>query len=379
MKKALISILCLFMMICTGCGKSEQLPEPTVEPEVTATPEPELPAGDPVILDGVLLESGSVLDDGVQLVRFLEMAEVLGIEPKPIDETHTGFVWRGKDVEIKLRSLLITVDGETRGLEKSARLYRGELYVPVKSVCKALDISMMSDGESPVLYCTPGAGHWQIPEGIKVPVLMYHGVSAEPWGVRELFVDPAEMEAQLEYLVENGYDPIWFEDLAEADKYDKPVILTFDDGYRDNYTDLFPLLQKYNVKATVFVITGWLGGDKYLTPEQVTEMSGSGLVSIQSHTYSHKDLDSCDRDMHIEQMSQSKLQILKLTGKEPFVLCYPRGRQSSLTLELLPDYYNFGVKMNGSAYCTGDDQSLVHRYYVRRGMNKDSFARMLGK
>ena len=91
------------------------------------------------------------------------------------------------------------------------------------------------------------------------------------------------MEEQLRYLVDNGYEPIWFSDLAELEQYEKPVILTFDDGYDDNYTELLPLLRKYNVKATVFMIADAMGMQHKMTEEQVREMADSGLVSIQSH------------------------------------------------------------------------------------------------
>ena len=290
-----------------------------------------------------------------------------------------SFTWQDAAVGCKPGNPALYIRGEAVALRTPVKTYRNECYVPVEPLCGLLHIGMFYDEEYAHLYCTVAAGDWQIPEGYKVPVFMYHGVTDYTWGSAELFVSPSVLEEQLRYLVENGYDPIWFEDLREVEKYDKPVILTFDDGYQDNYTDLFPLLQKYNVKATIFVITGWLGGEKYLTPEQVTEMSQSGLVSIQSHTWSHKDMDTLPAEAQREQMSQSKLAILRLTGKEPAVLCYPRGLASHVTLELLPEYYSFGVKMNGSVYYTGDDPRVVTRYYVTRGTSVESFANMLKK
>lgn len=372
-----VMLLLSAFLVC-GCGKAAQEPVSTPEPTPIPTPEPELPQGDAVTVEGVSLQSGSIVYNDSLYVRFQEFAEALGAELSEEDGI-LSFTWQDAAVGCKPGNPALYIRGEAVALRTPVKTYRNECYVPVEPLCGLLHIGMFYDEEYAHLYCTVAAGDWQIPEGYKVPVFMYHGVTDYTWGSAELFVSPSVLEEQLRYLVENGYDPIWFEDLREVEKYDKPVILTFDDGYQDNYTDLFPLLQKYNVKATIFVITGWLGGEKYLTPEQVTEMSQSGLVSIQSHTWSHKDMDTLPAEAQREQMSQSKLAILRLTGKEPAVLCYPRGLASHVTLELLPEYYSFGVKMNGSVYYTGDDPRVVTRYYVTRGTSVESFANMLKK
>lgn len=384
MKKLIPYILCLMaaMLLFTGCGEPAE-PEPETSPEPTETPapspEPELPAGDPVTVEGILLESGSLVDNEVLYVKLTELAGALELELSLEEDGSFSFLWNGERIGGKAGSPALYVQDGAIAMQGPVKTYREDVYVPVESLCELLNIGLYYDGEYSHLYCTVSAGEWEIPEGVKVPVFMYHGVSASPWGVKELFVDPSILEEQLKYLVDNGYDPIWFEDLAHVEEYDKPVILTFDDGYRDNYTELFPLLQKYNVKATIFVITGWLGAEKYLTEEQVTEMSQSGLVSIQSHTVSHKDMDTCSAEEQMRQMSESKLTITRLTGKEPIVLCYPRGRASKVTLSLLPDYYSFGIKMNGSVYYTGDDPLLVGRYYVSRSVGVSSLASMLNK
>lgn len=372
-----VMLLLSAFLVC-GCGKAAQEPVSTPEPTPIPTPEPELPQGDAVTVEGVSLQSGSIVYNDSLYVRFQEFAEALGAELSEEDGI-LSFTWQDAAVGCKPGNPALYIRGEAVALRTPVKTYRNECYVPVEPLCGLLHIGMFYDEEYAHLYCTVAAGDWQIPEGYKVPVFMYHGVTDYTWGSAELFVSPSVLEEQLKYLVENGYDPIWFEDLREVEKYDKPVILTFDDGYQDNYTDLFPLLQKYNVKATIFVITGWLGGEKYLTPEQVTEMSQSGLVSIQSHTWSHKDMDTLPAEAQREQMSQSKLAILRLTGKEPAVLCYPRGLASHVTLELLPEYYSFGVKMNGSVYYTGDDPRVVTRYYVTRGTSVEFFANMLKK
>ena len=233
------------------------------------------------------------------------------------------------------------------------------------------------DDETGLRYLTPGAARFSIEQSVNVPVLMYHAVSDNMWGIDELFVSPASMEEQLRYLVDNGYEPIWFSDLAELEQYEKPVILTFDDGYDDNYTELLPLLRKYNVKATVFMIADAMGMQHKMTEEQVREMADSGLVSIQSHGLTHADMDAMDEETLIRELGESQRILTRVTGRQPSVLCYPTGRYSDLTLEVAERYYNFGLKMVGGQYNTADDPFLVSRYYVSRYTSLDSFAAMV--
>ena len=156
------------------------------------------------------------------------------------------------------------------------RTYRNRIWIPLKQVCTDLMISILEDPEDSRLYCTSGILHSDIPTDIRVPVLMYHAVDSNPWGHRELFVSPETMEAHLKLLLDNGYDPIFFEDLHRADQYDKPVIITFDDGYLDNYTQLYPLLQKYQVKATIFIVTSSIGTkETSMTAEPYGESPGA--------------------------------------------------------------------------------------------------------
>ena len=226
-----------------------------------------------------------------------------------------------------------------------------------------------------VLYITPSAKAFELPENVNVPVLMYHAVSDDMWGISELFVSPSEMEKQLAYLVDNGYDPIWFQDLSHVEDYDKPVILTFDDGYDDNFTELFPLLQKYEVKATEFVIGNAMGKSHKMTAEQVKELSDSELITVQSHGYTHHDMDVMGAEELEYELGESWRVITRATGKIPSVLCYPTGKYNGSTLEIAEKYYNFGLKMNGGLYNTSvDDPYLVSRYYISRYTDIYTFA-----
>ena len=217
-----------------------------------------------------------------------------------------------------------------------------------------------------------------LPQGVKVPVLMYHAVSNDCWGIRELFVSPERMEEQLQWLLQEGYTPILFEELAEADRIEKPILLTFDDGYDDNYLHLFPLLQKYKVKANVFVITENVGREHFLTREQIQAMDESGLVSFQSHTATHPYLDELNEEALRAEFSRSQSYLRELLHKEPFVLCYPSGRHSSLARSVARDYYSFGLLMSGGrSYSTSDDPFLVRRDYVARSTTLSQLKEML--
>ena len=218
----------------------------------------------------------------------------------------------------------------------------------------------------------------EIPKGIKVPVLMYHAVSDDTWGIKELFVKPAEMEKQLKYLTEHGYTTVTFEDLPELETIKKPVMLTFDDGYRDNYEELFPLLEKYGCKATVFMIAGKEGKTHYLTADMIREMSDSGLVSIQSHTMTHPKLGETAEAKQREELEAAQKTILSWTHRLPFVLCYPSGSYNAATRTVGKEYYAFGIKMNGGTWNTSGDPFLVPRLYVSRETSLSAFAAMIG-
>lgn len=274
----------------------------------------------------------------------------------------------------------ITVNGRDTG--KTAEILYdsdGRALLPLTSVAGAMNLQVHTRENGRAIDILAEMPRLEVTKGVNVPVLMYHAVSDDTWGIEELFVSPSNMDKQLAYLVNHGYDPIWFEDLTHLEDYDKPVLLTFDDGYDDNYTELFPLLKKYHVKATIFVIGGGIGFGHAMNRKQIREMSDSGLVSIQSHGYSHNNMDVMDEATLEFEMSKTKEILTEITGKVPYVLCYPSGRNSTLTRKVAQRYYQFGIKMTGGLYNTSHDQFLVNRYYVSRQTDIYSFAAMISR
>ena len=248
-----------------------------------------------------------------------------------------------------------------------------ECWIDIQVLSDALSLRYLSDTENQTMYLSPKIDTAASPSGRQVPVLMYHAVSDQTWGLEGLFLSPSDMEAQLKYLTENGYDPIFFSDLPHLDQYRKPVILTFDDGYNNNYTDLYPLLQKYNVKATIFVIPSSVGGQYSMTAAQIKEMADSGLVSIQSHTQDHKELASLSADQQKQQFAQSQLAIARMTGRIPSVLSYPSGSYDSNTLSLAPEYFDMAVKSRGGLWTVQNNFFEIDRYPVYRDTGIHSF------
>ncbi len=218
-----------------------------------------------------------------------------------------------------------------------------------------------------------------VPKGVyaSVPIFMYHFI-LEDYGNypdTENFLKPETLEEQLKYLSENGYQTIFMDEMDDLYKYEKPVGLTFDDCFVYFYNNAFPLLKKYNQKATIFVITDYINGENYLTEEQIKEIADSGLVKVESHSKSHQYLDLMTYDEQYEEAVGSKERLEAITGQKVSVYCYPSGRFNQTTLDIIKDHYDFGLEMLGGV-CNTDTQDNYHitRIYANRTMPLSTFA-----
>ena len=163
--------------------------------------------------------------------------------------------------------------------------------------------------------------------GPKIIVLNYHKVDNMDIS---LSVSPSDFERQMAFLQENGYHAISPHELYMAFTDGaalptNPVLITFDDGYADNYTNAYPILKKYGIKATIFVITGLMGKPGYLSWGQAAEMEAGGLVSIESHTVTHGSLTGLTDDQVRYELTEAKHDIEQRLGKEVEFLAYPTG------------------------------------------------------
>jgi peptidoglycan/xylan/chitin deacetylase (PgdA/CDA1 family) len=164
----------------------------------------------------------------------------------------------------------------------------------------------------------------------KVPILMYHYVEYnddERDYLRDsLNIEPHIFERQIITLKENGYTFVTPHQIyVEKQKVTKPIILSFDDGYEDFYTDVFPILKKHNAKAVSYLVVNYIGKPNYMNSEQITEISKSGLVEFGSHTMNHMWLKGQSTEFIRDDLVQSKNELERLLGKNVTSLAYPYG------------------------------------------------------
>ena len=164
--------------------------------------------------------------------------------------------------------------------------------------------------------------------GTKVLILNYHKIDNT---FISLAVRPDDFDTQMKYLSENGYHTISPDELYDSlagtgELPDNPVMITFDDGYEDNYVNAYPILKKYGFKATIFVVTSFLDKNKkgYMSWDQAREMDANG-ISIQSHTVDHKSMTDLTDDQLRMELVDSKKKAEKELGHPVNYMAYPTG------------------------------------------------------
>ncbi len=252
-------------------------------------------------------------------------------------------------------------------------------------------------------------------DSVRVPVLMYHSISESvtdnPYDVsKDLF------DSHLKTLTENGYTPVFLSQLADYVEKgtplpQKPICITFDDGYTDNYTIAFPLLKKYNAKATIFVIGVSVGKNTYkdttfrMSPHfnynEAREMVKSGLVDIQSHTFDMHQWAPYEGGIARENIlrlngetimdyvlklrqdiEKSRAKIEGELGKKLYAVAYPSGRYDNvteLTLRNMDIKVTLATTMGINYIKKGDLSTLyrMNRYNMNNNVSCDVLMSMI--
>jgi len=251
---------------------------------------------------------------------------------------------------------------------------------------------------------------FQSDENEKVPVtiIMYHSILKSKSG--KYIVSPQQLENDIKYLSDNGYNFINMEDLIDFVKIpwttlpDKPVILTFDDGHYNNYVYAYPLMEKYNAKMVLSIVGSYTENEtgkkqhanySYVNWDQIKEMDKSGRVEIQNHSYNLHNtkgrigaakLKSETAEEYKEFFKEDTTQLKKLlkknTGIKVTAYTYPFGIINDLSNEVLKDLkYSAALSCQEGINYIGkdDDELLFHLKRFNRASGKSSAAFFKGK
>jgi peptidoglycan/xylan/chitin deacetylase (PgdA/CDA1 family) len=242
-----------------------------------------------------------------------------------------------------------------------------------------------------VLAALLGAGGAAAPQaraGVgRVPVLMYHRVdpalsARDPITVGLTVMTPA-FETQLVLLRDAGYQSMTLAALREILDRRLPlparrVVLTFDDGYADNYTVVLPLLRRYQFTATFFVVTSTVGTRDHLTVSQIREMVQAGM-EIESHGVHHVDFSQLPLETARGELVRSRETLQEWTGHAVLFFAYPAGRYNPTLERLLGSLGYLGALTTQPGFVTPDSRPFtLERVRITHDDTSTTFAAKLG-
>lgn len=173
---------------------------------------------------------------------------------------------------------------------------------------------------------------------VHVPILLYHYIRVNPSPSdslgRQLSVTPDLFAQQMAWLAANGYHPTNLERVLlslQGTTFlpDKPVVLTFDDGYDDLYTQVYPLLKRYAFPATAFIPNSLVNRPGYITWDQLREMQRSGLLFVGGHTVHHVDLTGLTFDRAADEVTRNKDDLEARLGQPVRYFAFPNGHSTA--------------------------------------------------
>jgi peptidoglycan/xylan/chitin deacetylase (PgdA/CDA1 family) len=213
---------------------------------------------------------------------------------------------------------------------------------------------------------------------------MYHYLSVPPPDADiyrlDLSVTPAAFDAQMAYLAQEGYHPIRLSDLSDyllngKPLPTKPIVLTFDDGYADNYENALPILKKYKFPATFFIIAQFADDKRpgYMNWDQIEDLAINGM-EVGSHSLDHIDLYRKPRATQVTEIDGSKAMIEARIGTPVTSFCYPAGHYDLQTINVLRSggYFAATTEIQGVVQSTSDLYEL-RRIRVRGSYSVSDF------
>lgn len=210
-----------------------------------------------------------------------------------------------------------------------------------------------------------------LPAQYVVPVIMYHKID-ENSATSALSVSPRSFERQMNFLKKHKYNVVPVVDVAHMlrDKRripPKTIAITFDDGYENNYTYVYPVLKKLDLPATIFVVTDWVGRDGYMTWDQIKEITQNSKIAIGNHTKTHPHLPSLNDGEIGGEVYSSKLILEEKLNRPVDMLSYPGGGFDEKTIGRAKVHnYEGAVATNPGRKHRSDDPYAIKRLRISK-------------
>lgn len=207
---------------------------------------------------------------------------------------------------------------------------------------------------------------WAVPGKVVCPILLYHhiGTASSP-AASSYYISPADFEAQMKALRDWGYTSITISQLVEAIMNstllpNRPVVITFDDGNLNVYTNAFPTMQKYGFTGVMYIIANRLHADGYMGIDQIKEMAAAGW-EVGSHSMTHADLREAHDRLNFE-IAQSRINLQEALGVPVRSFAYPYGEMDEVVGKQVQSYGYTSAAGLGTLW----NQSLYKLYYLSR-------------
>lgn len=395
--------LCLLLILVASCASAAatSLSVMQRQPVTLATIRPDHaplpPRIDPIAVATVVVRPTSIPTPAPTLVVPTSIPESVILLPTPSPE----------EEPVALRD--VGLPGKATETEDVATI-AAQLQQPIEETPPALADLLASPVESEtVTVPTPPVGDAPLPvaavvptpvplppdlvaDGVqrtlKVPILMYHYLSAPPADAdiyrKDLSVAPDLFNAQLDRIQSEGYTTISLYDLVDAltvgrSLPEKPLVITFDDGYRDNYENAFPALQAHGMKATFFVVMDFINAQRpeYMTWDMLREMHNAGM-SVEAHGVDHTSLKKRTRDDLVFQALRCYESLQNELGQRARFISYPAGQYDDTTIDVFRSAgYWAGITTLQGATQASDDLFELRRVRVRGTTSPDELAELL--
>jgi peptidoglycan/xylan/chitin deacetylase (PgdA/CDA1 family) len=228
-----------------------------------------------------------------------------------------------------------------------------------------------------------------------IPILLYHSIAEEcAPQFRRWAIHPEMFAAQMEMLHEQAYTPLTVTQFVTAINNksalpERPVIVTFDDGFADFYTDALPILKEFGVPATLYITTGFIGETSrwlmeegealrpMLTWQQIAEISANG-IECGAHTHTHPQLDLLSRFQAYDQICRSKRLLESHLGQKVHSFAYPHGYYRAEVRKMVQlAGYSSACAVKHAMSAIHDDQFALARIIIERDTDLATYLSLL--